>query len=131
MKLAAMQAGGTPAAISQAQAALTEAKLKLAAMKAGGTPTAIAEAKVNLAEAQAKLAAMKAGGTPSGIQEATLALDTAVLKLADSAQPPVRLPLGSDTVAKIEEKNRFVEAELAQWRSVAVSTDHDDVGRKS
>ena len=51
----------------------------------------------------------------------------AVLKLADSARPPVRLPLGSDTVAKIEEKNRFVEAELAQWRSVALSTNHDDV----
>jgi len=54
-------------------------------------------------------------------------LAKAVLKLADSAKPPVRLPLGADTVAKIEEKNRFVEAELAQWRSVALSTNHDDV----
>jgi NAD(P)-dependent dehydrogenase (short-subunit alcohol dehydrogenase family) len=58
-------------------------------------------------------------------------LSAAVLELADSAMPPVRLPMGSDTVAKFEEKNRFVEAELAQWRSVAVSTDHDDVARKS
>jgi hypothetical protein len=49
-------------------------------------------------------------------------LAKAVLELADSAKPPVRLPLGADTVAKIEEKNRFVEAELAQWRSVALST---------
>ena len=55
----------------------------------------------------------------------------AVLKLADSVKPPVRLPLGTDTVAKMEEKNRFVEAELEQWRSVAVSTDHDDVAKKS
>ncbi len=54
-------------------------------------------------------------------------LAKAVLKLADSAKPPVRLPLGADTVAKIEEKNRFVEAELAQWRAVALSTNHDDV----
>jgi len=55
----------------------------------------------------------------------------AVLKLADSLKPPVRLPLGTDTVAKMEEKNHFVEAELEQWRSVAVSTDHDDVAKKS
>ena len=55
----------------------------------------------------------------------------AVLKLADSLKPPVRLPLGTDTVAKMEEKNRFVEAELEQWRPVAVSTDHDDVAKKS
>jgi NAD(P)-dependent dehydrogenase (short-subunit alcohol dehydrogenase family) len=58
-------------------------------------------------------------------------LSKALLKLADSPNPPVRLPLGSDTVAKIAEKNRFVEAELEQWRSVAVSTDHDDVAKAS
>ncbi len=28
---------------------------------------------------------------------------------------------------KIEEKNRFVETELAQWRPVSLSTSHDDV----
>ncbi len=54
-------------------------------------------------------------------------LSQAVLALADSAKPPVRLPLGADTVAKIEEKNRSVEAELAQWRAVALSTKRDDV----
>jgi len=59
-------------------------------------------------------------------------LSTAVLKLADSSKPPVRLPLGTDTLAKIAEKNRFVEAELEQWRSVAVSTDYyDDAAQKS
>jgi hypothetical protein len=36
----------------------------------------------------------------------------------------VRLPLGSDTVARIEEKNRFVEGELNAWRELALSTDH-------
>ena len=54
-------------------------------------------------------------------------LAKALLVLADSAEPPVRLPLGTDTVAKIAEKNRFVERELEQWKAVAVSTDHDDV----
>jgi hypothetical protein len=53
-------------------------------------------------------------------------LAMAVLNLADSANPPVRLPLGADTVAKIEEKHRFVEAELAQWRAIALSTSYDD-----
>ena len=43
--------------------------------------------------------------------------------LADAQNPPVRLPLGSDTVQRIEQKNRFVAEELAQWREVAVSTD--------
>ena len=54
-------------------------------------------------------------------------LALAMLQLADSDTPPVRLPLGTDTVAKITEKNRFVETELAAWREVAVATDHDDV----
>lgn len=40
---------------------------------------------------------------------------------------PVRFPPGTDTVAKIVEKNRFVESELEQWRDLALSTDHDDV----
>jgi len=54
-------------------------------------------------------------------------LATALLQLADSDNPPVRLPLGTDTVAKIVEKNRFVETELEQWRTLATSTDHEDV----
>ncbi|MFC5302566.1 oxidoreductase [Azospira restricta] len=56
-------------------------------------------------------------------------LAEALLVLADSPQPPVRLPLGSDTVAKIADKHRFVDRELEQWLSLAVSTDHDDVAK--
>jgi NAD(P)-dependent dehydrogenase (short-subunit alcohol dehydrogenase family) len=51
----------------------------------------------------------------------------AILKLADSPSPPVRLPLGSDTVARIRHKNQQVEAEMSEWMDVALSTDHDDV----
>ena len=54
-------------------------------------------------------------------------LAQALLTLADSAEPPLRLPLGSDTLAKIAEKHRLVEHEVAAWRDVAASTDHDDV----
>ncbi|TWB14156.1 NADP-dependent 3-hydroxy acid dehydrogenase YdfG [Nitrospirillum amazonense] len=50
-------------------------------------------------------------------------LAQAFIALANAPQPPVRLPLGSDTVAAIEKKNAFVAGELAQWREVALSTD--------
>jgi NAD(P)-dependent dehydrogenase (short-subunit alcohol dehydrogenase family) len=54
-------------------------------------------------------------------------LSQAILKLADAAQPPVRLMLGSDTVRMVREKNRFVEQELGEWVALSLSTDHDDV----
>jgi hypothetical protein len=41
----------------------------------------------------------------------------------DAPNPPVRLPLGSDTVAAIEAKNASDAAILSEWRSVSVSTD--------
>jgi NAD(P)-dependent dehydrogenase (short-subunit alcohol dehydrogenase family) len=50
-------------------------------------------------------------------------LADAFLTLVNADNPPLRLPLGSDTVARIEQKNRSVAAELAQWRDVALSTD--------
>lgn len=46
----------------------------------------------------------------------------ALLKLANHPRPPVRLPLGADTVEAIEKKNAFVAKELAEWREIAVST---------
>ncbi|RFB67332.1 MULTISPECIES: oxidoreductase [unclassified Herbaspirillum] len=54
-------------------------------------------------------------------------LATAILKLADDANPPLRLALGSDTIAAIRNKNQTVEAELQQWLAVSTSTNHDDV----
>lgn len=51
-------------------------------------------------------------------------LAAAILVLADSATPPLRLPLGSDTVARIEAKNSSVNTELAQWMALSLSTDH-------
>ncbi len=46
-----------------------------------------------------------------------------ILTLANAANPPLRMPFGSDTVAKIEEQNASVAEELAQWRELAISTD--------
>ena len=46
-----------------------------------------------------------------------------LIEFADAANPPVRLPLGSDTVAAIEAKHISDAAILRAWRSVAASTD--------
>jgi hypothetical protein len=46
-----------------------------------------------------------------------------MMKLIDAKAPPTRLPLGSDTVERIEAKHAHVEKELAAWRDVAISTD--------
>jgi NAD(P)-dependent dehydrogenase (short-subunit alcohol dehydrogenase family) len=52
-------------------------------------------------------------------------LARAMLALADAPEPPVRLPLGSDTVQRLQEKNRLVERELGQWMDLTLSTDFD------
>ncbi|MGF7151771.1 NAD(P)-dependent dehydrogenase (short-subunit alcohol dehydrogenase family) [Sphingomonas zeicaulis] len=46
-----------------------------------------------------------------------------LVAFADAPNPPIRLPLGSDTVAAIEAKHVADAAILADWRAVAVSTD--------
>jgi NAD(P)-dependent dehydrogenase (short-subunit alcohol dehydrogenase family) len=46
-----------------------------------------------------------------------------LIDFADAPNPPVRLPLGSDTVAAIEKKHAADAAILEAWRKVSVSTD--------
>ena len=46
-----------------------------------------------------------------------------LVELVETANPPVRLPLGSDTVAALEAKHAADSAILLKWRSVAQSTD--------
>ncbi|MFP3541855.1 oxidoreductase [Rhizobium sp. SIMBA_035] len=46
-----------------------------------------------------------------------------IVTLVKAENPPLRMPFGSDTVAKLSEKNAFVEQELSTWRALAVSTD--------
>ncbi|MGO4351393.1 oxidoreductase [Rhizobium sp. RAF36] len=46
-----------------------------------------------------------------------------IVTLVNAENPPLRMPFGSDTVAKLSEKNAFVEQELSTWRALAVSTD--------
>ncbi|MEL1266355.1 oxidoreductase [Pseudoxanthomonas putridarboris] len=49
-----------------------------------------------------------------------------LVEFVDAPNPPVRLPLGSDTVAAIEAKHKADAAILAEWWSVSVSTDFAD-----
>jgi NAD(P)-dependent dehydrogenase (short-subunit alcohol dehydrogenase family) len=55
-------------------------------------------------------------GDPSKLADVLVAF-------ADAPNPPVRLPLGSDTVAAIEAKHKADSLILSEWRSVSVSTD--------
>jgi len=55
----------------------------------------------------------------------TAKLAKAFIALANAPKPPLRLPLGSDTVERIQTKNAHVAEELAAWRALATSTDHD------
>lgn len=50
-------------------------------------------------------------------------LAKAMIVLAHAENPPLRMPFGSDTVAAWEEKLAQVQAEVAAWRDLAVSTD--------
>jgi NAD(P)-dependent dehydrogenase (short-subunit alcohol dehydrogenase family) len=46
-----------------------------------------------------------------------------LVSFVDTPAPPVRLPLGSDTVATIESKNALTATTIAEWRELALSTD--------
>ncbi len=50
-------------------------------------------------------------------------LATALVTLADAQTPPLRLPLGTDTLKAIADKNAFVAAETQTWRTLSQSTD--------
>lgn len=51
-------------------------------------------------------------------------LAKAIYQLSQKEHPPVRLPLGSDTVELIREKTSAAPALLGQWLSLSLSTDH-------
>ena len=50
-------------------------------------------------------------------------LAQAVLTLVASPTPPLRLPLGTDTLQAIADKNAYAGAETAAWRELSASTD--------
>jgi hypothetical protein len=50
-------------------------------------------------------------------------LAKAILEIVNAPNPPLRLPLGPDTLARMAEKNALVEKETSAWRALAASTD--------
>lgn len=50
-------------------------------------------------------------------------LAAAMVVLANASEPPLRLPLGTDTLQAIAEKNAYVSVETEDWRTLAQSTD--------
>ena len=50
-------------------------------------------------------------------------LATAVVTLVDAQTPPLRLPLGTDTLKAIAEKNAHVTTETQTWEALSQSTD--------
>ena len=51
-------------------------------------------------------------------------LAQAILEIVNADVPPLRLPLGTDTLQAIAEKNAYVEQEIAKWRTLSESTNY-------
>jgi len=62
----------------------------------------------------------KAAGDPAKVAEV-------VLTVADMAEPPVRLLLGSDAVRYVKQVDQARMASDARWEELSVSTDYDDL----
>ncbi|WP_322068488.1 oxidoreductase [Paraburkholderia bannensis] len=52
-------------------------------------------------------------------------LAAAMITLVDASNPPLRLPLGTDTLAAIAAKNAYVAQETDAWKDLSASTDFD------
>ncbi|MFM0360100.1 oxidoreductase [Paraburkholderia sediminicola] len=50
-------------------------------------------------------------------------LAAAMVQLVDAQTPPLRLPLGTDTLKAIAEKNAYVTQETETWKALSASTD--------
>jgi NAD(P)-dependent dehydrogenase (short-subunit alcohol dehydrogenase family) len=50
-------------------------------------------------------------------------LAAAMIELVDAKTPPLRLPLGTDTLKAIAEKNAYVTQETETWKALSASTD--------
>ncbi len=59
-----------------------------------------------------------------------LKLAEALLEFVETPDPPVRLPLGGDTVAAIEAKLAADAALIAKWRQFSISTDFAEADRR-
>jgi hypothetical protein len=49
----------------------------------------------------------------------------AIIEIAAAPEPPLRLPLGADTLQAFDAKLDTFRKEMDAWRHVALATDHD------
>ncbi|WGF86282.1 oxidoreductase [Marinivivus vitaminiproducens] len=87
------------------------------------SPTSIADYNGTAGAVRSRAAGLNHGQPGDPDKLARVLVD-----FADVPDPPVRLQLGSDTVAAMEAKHAADAAILAAWRTLSVSTDfaHDD-----
>lgn len=52
----------------------------------------------------------------------------AIRRVVDAPHPPLRLPLGCDSVELVESKTVQLSIELEQWREISLSTDYPPAG---
>ncbi|MBL8150298.1 MAG: SDR family NAD(P)-dependent oxidoreductase [Blastocatellia bacterium] len=64
----------------------------------------------------------KDGNQPGDPNKAVLAM----IQVVESENPPLRLPLGADSVAAIEEKLLSIKNDVNNWREVAINTAFED-----
>jgi NAD(P)-dependent dehydrogenase (short-subunit alcohol dehydrogenase family) len=86
--------------------------------------TSLSVSPTSIADYNATAGAVR--GAASGLNHAQPGdpqrLAQVLVEFVDAPHPPVRLPLGSDTVAAIEAKHASDSAILAEWRAVSLST---------
>lgn len=58
-------------------------------------------------------------------------LAQALIRLGNAENPPVHLPLGTDTLERFRAKTAAFEKEIEAWYDVITGTNHDDVAAQS
>ena len=88
-------------------------------------PSSLIETKARIGDYAETVGQMRefAGGHNGQQPGDPAKLAQALLRLANTEEPPLRLPLGSDTVARIEAKNAFVAEQTERWKDLSLSTD--------
>jgi NAD(P)-dependent dehydrogenase (short-subunit alcohol dehydrogenase family) len=88
-------------------------------------PTSLIETKARIGDYAETVGQMRefAGGHNGQQPGDPAKLAQALLALANTDEPPLRLPLGSDTIARIAAKNAFVTEQTERWKDLSLSTD--------
>lgn len=56
-------------------------------------------------------------------------LAQALIEIVNAPDPPLRLPLGKDTLERLEQKSEQVKRETEQWRNLSASTDFGEAAK--